>query len=108
MDKNARVALMDYEGIMEETLLLPQWAQSKQEARAETLRKVGEGMQQFVSTMQAAFSAVGDSLRCFFNGLAQTLKPVIDTLHQALSHVYTSKPLRRRKRSSRRHQVQEK
>src|SRR5260221_602424 len=109
MGKNARAALMDYEGIMEETLLLPQWAQSKQEARAETLQKVGEGMQQFVSTMQAAFSAVGDSLRCFFNDIAQTIKPVVDALQKALSHVYTPKPKPKpRKRSSRRGQVQAK
>jgi hypothetical protein len=94
--------------MMEETLLLPQWAQSKQEQRAETLRKVGEGMQQFVTTMQTAFSAVGESLRCFFNDIAQSIKPVVDALQKALSHISTPQPLRRRKRSSRRRQVQEK
>ncbi|MFL5623998.1 MAG: hypothetical protein ACJ788_00190 [Ktedonobacteraceae bacterium] len=68
---------------MEEILLLPQWAQSKQEQRAETLRKVGAGMQQFVATMQSAFSAVGESLRLTFNAVAQAVKSAVDAQQKA-------------------------
>ncbi len=90
--------------MMEEILLLPQWAQNKQEQREESLKRLAEGARDFVRALQR-----------WMGDLAKAIMPVIERMIQVLGpycgmpdlKVQKSKP-KPRKRSSRRGLIQAK